>query len=125
MREDQTQLFKMEYGTRCDTFGCGEDGAFMIGRPDGPLNTSMVLCTPCQETLVESVKEMFNMHEKSVHAPKEEESSYDLEEVLEALKTHAQLDELIDAYKLEGVPGREDEGGKLNERKEAVRAAFK
>lgn len=126
MREDQTQLFKMEYETRCDTFGCGENGEYMIGRPDGPLNTSYILCEECKDSIVESVKDLFNMHEKSVHAPKEDEEAVDFElETLEALKTHAQLDDFIELHQLKGIPNREEEGGKLHERKEAIRVAFK
>lgn len=130
MREDQTQLFKTDYETRCDTFGCEESGAYFVGRPDAPLNTSHLLCESCTKTLVESVKELFDMHEKAVHAPKEEApvtdaKEYELEEVLENIKTHAQLDELIAEFKVEGVPSRDEEGGKLHERKDAVRANFK
>lgn len=129
MREDQTQLFKMPYETLCDTFGCGEPGEYFVGRPDAPLNTSYVLCQTCTDSLVLSVKGLFDMHEKSVHAPKHEEEvenavDYELEEVLENIKTHAQLDELIAEFNVEGVPSRE-EGVKLSERKDAVRKLFK
>lgn len=128
MNSDQTQLFKMEYGTRCDTFGCGETGQFMVGRPDGPLNTSHVLCQVCTDSLVESIKEQFDMHEKSVHAP----LPFELEintlsteqlilEALDEVRSHAELDTLVENFRLEGIPKREDEGGKLLERKDAIR----
>ncbi len=130
MEKHLTQLFKMEYGTRCDTFGCGEQGDFMVGRPDGPLNTSHVLCQVCTDSLVDSIKEQFNLNAFVVPAPKKEEKEvnavdYELDEVLENVKTHAQLDELIVEFGVSGVPSRDEEGGKLNERKEAVRANFK
>lgn len=128
VQSDQTQLFKMEYDTRCDTFGCNETGAYMVGRPDGPLNTSHVLCQTCTDSLVESVKELFDMHEKSVHAP----LPFDLDvkvlteieillEALDEVRTHAEMDNLISNYKIEGIPGRDEEGGKLHERREAIR----
>lgn len=128
MQKHLTQLFKMEYGTRCDTFGCGEQGEFMVGRPDGPLNTSHVLCQVCTDSLVESIKEQFNLNAFAVPAPVEEKDDiveYEIDEVLAEIKTHAALDELIEEFKLEGVPNRDEEGGKLNERKEAVRLTFK
>lgn len=127
MRENQTQLFKTNYETRCDTFGCGESAAYMVGRPDSPLNTCHVLCATCTDTLVESVKTLFDMHEKSVHSPnndEEEATHYELEEVLENIKTHAQLDDLIDEFQVKGIPNRGEEGGKIHERKDAVREAF-
>ena len=125
MREDQTQLFQTDYETRCDTFGCGENGVFFVGRPDGPLNTSHVLCQECTDSLVLSIKEQFDMHEKAVHAPKSSATDYELDEVLEGIKTHAALDELIAEFEVKGVPDRDEEGGKLQERKDFVRAAFK
>lgn len=119
INQDQTQLFKMEYGTRCDTFGCGETGAFMIGRPDGPLNTSHVLCEVCTNSLIASIKEQANND-----APTSA-TEYELDEVLENIKTHAALDELIKEFAIKDVPNRDDEGGKLQERKDFVRDAFK
>lgn len=122
MKEHQTQLFKTDYETRCDTFGCEENGAYFVGRPDGPLNTSHLLCKECTETLVESVKELFLGNAEEVVT---DAVDYELDEVLEGIKTHAQLDELIEEFKVEGVPNREEEGGKLSERKDFVRAAIK
>lgn len=124
MRTDQTQLFKTDYETRCDAFGCEENGEYFVGRPDGPLNTSHLLCKSCTESLVESVKEQFDMHEKSVHSPNSA-VEYELDEVLDGIKTHAQLDELIEEFKVKGVPNRDEDGGKLSERKDFVRAAIK
>jgi hypothetical protein len=118
MRDDQTQLFKTDYETRCDTFGCEGSSAYMLGRPDGPLNTSHVLCESCVESLKESIKGL------SEPTPVDD-LEYEVDEVLEGIKTHAALDELIEEFKVEGIPNREEEGGKLTERKEAVRAAFK
>ncbi len=119
VKSDQTQLFKTDYETRCDAFGCEESGEYFVGRPDAPLNTSHLLCKSCTKTLVESVKELFP-EGVSVDAVE-----YELEEVLDGIKTHAQLDELINEFKVEGVPNREEEGGKLSERKDFVRAAIK
>lgn len=128
MKTDQTQLFKMEYDTRCDTFGCNETGRYMVGRPDGPLNTSHVLCQVCTDTLVESVKELFEMHEKAVHSPLPFELDVEVlttEQLilaaLEDVRTHAELDNLVKNFSLKGIPTREEEGGKMHERKEAVR----
>ena len=120
MKTDQTQLFPMEYGTRCDTFGCGESATHMVGRPDSPLNTCHVLCQSCTDSLVESIKEQYDMHEKSVHAPKDDFDE-SLDAALEEVRTHAELDKVIEDFKIEGIPSRDEEGGKLNERKEAVR----
>lgn len=136
LRTDQTQLFKMEYDTRCDTFGCDETGRYMIGRPDGPLNMSHVLCETCVDSLVESVKISYNLHEKSVHAPKEvlpsdlilfeTPTSEQLAlSALEEARTHAELDSLIKNFRIEGIPSREEEGGKLHERKEAISKKLK
>lgn len=121
MKDHQTQLFKTDYETRCDTFGCEENGEYFVGRPDGPLNTSHLLCRECTDSLIESVKEILN-------APKEEVAEaveYELDEVLEGIKTHAELDELIEEFKVKNIPNREQPGGKLSERKDAVRAALK
>lgn len=120
MRSDQTQLFKTDYETRCDTFGCEKSGEYFVGRPDGPLNTSHLLCKSCTETLVESVKELFSDESTTTDAVE-----YELEEVLDGIKTHAQLDELIEEFKVKGVPNRDEDGGKLSERKDFVRAAIK
>lgn len=57
MRVDQVQLFKCEYGTRCDTFGCGESAVHFVGRPDAPFNTNYILCQKCSDELVESIGE--------------------------------------------------------------------
>jgi hypothetical protein len=122
MKDYQTQLFKTDYETRCDTFGCEESGQYFVGRPDGPLNTSHLLCQECTESLVESVKELFSV---STNVVSTDAVEYEVDEVLEGIKTHAQLDELIEEFKVEGVPSREEEGGKLSERKEFVRAAIK
>lgn len=51
------QLFKCEYGTRCDTFGCGEAAVHFVGRPDAPFNTNYILCQKCSDELVESIGE--------------------------------------------------------------------
>ena len=122
MKSDQTQLFKTDYLTRCDTFGCEENGEYFVGRPDGPLNTSHLLCQECTDSLVKSVKELFSDSTKTVTT---EAVEYELEEVLEGIKTHAELDGLIEEFKVKNIPNREQPGGKLSERKDAVRAALK
>jgi hypothetical protein len=115
MREDQTQLFKMEYGTRCDIFGCGESGAYFVGRPDGPLNTCMVLCESCTATLRESVKVEDEPISQGI------EIASDAAERISDAKAHTTLDELVEEFKFTGVPTRET--AKLIERKAFILAA--
>lgn len=125
MNGDQTQLFKMDHVLLCETFGCGEIGSYMVGRPDGPLNTCHVLCDECSKTLAQSVKELFDMHEKSVHTNKIGDAIQFEEPFTDALlddiTTHARLDDFIEQRNITGIPSRDEEGGKLHERKEAIK----
>ena len=67
MKKTEVQLFDNEYKTSCDTFGCGESAASMVGRPDAPLSTALNLCAICTEQLVRSVVQKYNLHEKAAH----------------------------------------------------------
>lgn len=139
MNSDQTQLFSMEYGTRCDIFGCNESGEYMVGRPDGPMNMNLVICGDCAKSLVESVKTTFDMHEKAVHGYKGEpgepgepanvpfddtEHVISLQDVIENIRTHAEVDEFAEKNHLHGIPTK-DEGAKLQERKDAMAKLLK
>lgn len=70
MDKTEVQLFDNDYKQRCETFGCGETSRYFVGRPDAPLSTALNLCQKCTDQLVESIVEMFGLHEKSVHANK-------------------------------------------------------
>lgn len=120
LRADQTQLFAMEYGTRCDTFGCGESASHMVGRPDGPLNTCHVLCQVCTDSLVQSIKEQFAKPDNKFVIGIDDPIALEVEVLLDDITTHARLDDFVEQNSLVGIPKRDEEGGKLQERKAAI-----
>ena len=53
---DNVQVLKNNNpAIRCETFSCFESAAYFIGRPDGPRNLAMNLCSRCYRSLVDSI----------------------------------------------------------------------